>query len=981
MKKSISGKWQFKLDKEMIGIKEAYFSAPFFDDEIELPTTTSEAKKGEKNTEKNKGFLTDHYSFEGYAWYALDFDVEEEFSNKLAKLTLERTRYTSLWLDGKEISGVNAINSDSICAPHYYMLGRMSKGKHRIVILVDNCKEHYAIGGGHMTSPDTQTNWNGIVGEISIDYTDEYYLLSERTYPNLEEKSVDIELELCGEFLDEISRRNESFSLPELVCDIRIRCNRLKSIDNNKRELDVVGHIRDIRGIRLQKSLRNIDGYYSVSFELPEEVKTWDEYNPNVYVADYVIKKDKNVLLSSSVRFGFRKFSHEGITLKCNDEAIFLRGTHDGLIYPITGYAPMDLDSWFRTYGISKDYGFNHYRYHTCVPPKAAFEVADYLGIYLQPELPLWGSLYDEEDENFNEKEDSYIRAEGYRILDAFGDSPSFFAMSMGNELWGSKERIDSFVAGYKEYDNRHLYTQGSNNHQFVPSVQSHDDFFSNVRFDQNRLFRGSYAMCDAPLGFVQTTRPDACVDYDDIILPKTDTVATGEEDKTTITIQYGTGTKEVEATGVKETFIPNVPVLSHEIGQYEMMPDFSTIKKYTGVLEPENLLIFKERLRLSGLLPRADEFFKASAKLAFDCYKRELEAAHRSGNLSGYQILDFKDFTGQGTALVGMMDPFLDSKGIMSQSEIKTFNCDAVLLPEIRDFVVGAGDKIKVPVKLRYYRPEALDKITLTVTWLSKNNPLRSVNMQTFDLDTKVSGRGLFEIGELDLNVPMVEKNELYSLVFRIKNTDISNGYEFFVYEPTAKLEPKNALVTNDYNKMAEAIEEGRSVLYFPEKPNPARVIKGDYCSDFWCYTMFRQISESVNKPVANGTMGLLIDDRHPALSGFTTRDYSTPQWYEMVQDTSLTILDGIKNEPIRPIVEMIDNIERNHNLGLIYELGVEKGKLLICTANLPKLMEEREHLYHLYNSLVSYVDSERFAPSAMTDMTVIKTLFDEEN
>lgn len=981
MKKSISGTWQLRLDKEMEGIDKAYFSAPCFDDEITLPTSTSEAKCGEKNNEKNEGYLTDHYSFEGYAWYGLDISIDEQEANSLAKLTLERTRYTRVWLDGKEIDNEAAINSDSFCAPHYYMLGKMSVGAHRLVVLVDNCKDHYAIGGGHMTSPDTQTNWNGILGEISIDFTRDYYLLSEITYPSIDEKSVDIEIELCGEYLDEISRRNFAFSVPNLTADIRVKCTQMKIKEKYSYEIETVGHIRDVRGIKLEKSLKNRDGFYSINLVLPEEIRLWDEYNPNVYIVDYTLKREKEVVANSSVRFGFREFSHEHLTMKCNDTEIFLRGTHDGLIYPMTGYAPMDLDAWVRTYGISKDYGFNHYRYHTCVPPKAAFEAADYLGIYVQPELPLWGSIYDEDDEKYNAVEDSYVRAEGYRILDAFGNAPSFFAMSMGNELWGSKERIDEFVAGYKEYDNRHLYTQGSNNHQFVPSVQEHDDFFANVRFDKDRLFRGSYAACDKPYGFVQTTRPDACVNYDDVIIPKTTNKTNNSEGKETITIQYGTGTKEVEASDSGEVFIPDVPVVSHEVGQYEMMPDFSTIKKYKGVLSPENLLVFQERLRLCGLLDRADLFFKASAKLAFDCYKRELEAAHRSKNLSGYQILDFKDFTGQGTALVGMMDPFLESKGIMTQAEIKTFNCDAVLLPEIKDFVIRGGQKLVVPIKLRYYRPTGIDRITVTATWLSKNNPLRNVNMQTFELNSSVSGRGLFELGEIDLSVPKTEGNEIYSLVVRIKNTDISNGYEFFIYEPTAIKEATRAVVTSEYSEMAASLEAGKNVLYFPDKPNPLRVIEGDYCSDFWCYTMFRQISESVNKPVANGTMGLLIDEKHMALRDFATRDYSTPQWYEMAEHTKLMILDGIKNEPVMPIVEMVDNIERNHNLGLIFEFTVDQGKLLVCMADLPELMKEREHLVHLYNSLVSYVDSANFVPKSSTDMTVIKTLFDEEN
>ena len=39
------------------------------------------------------------------------------------------------------------------------------------------------------------------------------------------------------------------------------------------------------------------------------------------------------------------------------------------------------------------------------------------------------------------------------------------------------------------------------------------------------------------------------------------------------IEIQFGTGTKKVKAEG-KEELIPHIPVVSHEIGQYETYPE-----------------------------------------------------------------------------------------------------------------------------------------------------------------------------------------------------------------------------------------------------------------------------------------------------------------------------------------------------------------------------------------------------------------------
>lgn len=38
-----------------------------------------------------------------------------------------------------------------------------------------------------------------------------------------------------------------------------------------------------------------------------------------------------------------------------------------------------------------KDYGLNHVRFHTWIPPRSAFQAADRLGLYLYVELPQWG--------------------------------------------------------------------------------------------------------------------------------------------------------------------------------------------------------------------------------------------------------------------------------------------------------------------------------------------------------------------------------------------------------------------------------------------------------------------------------------------------------------------------------------------------------------------------------------------------------------
>ena len=228
-------------------------------------------------------------------------------------------------------------------------------------------------------------------------------------------------------------------------------------------------------------------------------------------------------------------------------------------------------------------------------------------------------------------------------MLKAFGNHPSYCMMSMGNELWGSKERINEIIGGYKSFDSRHLYTQGSNNFQWFPNVVENDDFFVGVRLAKDRLIRGSYAMCDAPLGHVQTDKPSALHDYDSAVCPNRSAESAEASADGTVQIQYGTTMKTVKASEADADFIPEVPIVTHEIGQYETYPNFDEIEKYTGSLKARNFEVFRERLDEKGLLPLAKDYFECSGKLAVQCYKEELEAVFAQKGLPASRYLTFR--------------------------------------------------------------------------------------------------------------------------------------------------------------------------------------------------------------------------------------------------------------------------------------------------------------------------------------------------
>jgi hypothetical protein len=638
------------------------------------------------------------------------------------------------------------------------------------------------------------------------------------------------------------------------------------------------------------------------------------------------------------------------------------------MTFPLTGYAPTTVEEWVKVLKVAKSYGINHYRFHTCCPPDEAFTGADLVGVYFQPEINFWGTLANVGEEYYNEDEQNFLIEEGFKILDHYGNHPSFVMFSLGNELWGSKERMNEIIKNYKAIDRRHLYTQGSNNFQWYPCIVEEDDFFSGVRFSIDRQIRGSYAMCDKPLGHVQTMRPSTMLNYDDSIMPNVSATSQNNavDENGYIKIQYGTGVKLIKADELGKEFTPNVPVVSHEVGQYETFPNFNEIEKYTGVLKPRNLETFRKRLDEKGMLHLADKFFQASGKLAVQCYQSELESAFRTKYLAGFQLLDIQDFMGQGTALVGILDAFMDSKGIVSAKEWRTFCSDAVLLGEFEKFVYQSEEEFKFKVSLRYYNPRILDNTS--VTWEILDG---DATIQEGMMSVPYNAFGLVHLGEVSISMPTVKSPLELTLKLSIEDTDIEKRYHLTVY-PESVCNPCENLTT-DLDETLNRLSNGESVLYMPNEVKES--IQGTYCTDFWCYPMFRSISESMGREVPVGTMGLLIDQQHHALKSFPSEFYTTPIWYNIVSHSDCAILDDTPKD-FFPIVQMIDNFERNHKLGILFECAVGNGKLLVCTSRLSEVMDEPE-VKQYFSSITQYVQSKEFNPTHQLSIETLTRIF----
>lgn len=852
MKIDLSGQWQVKLDAEK---QETMPQA--YPETMMLPGTTSAAGLGMPNPAKETGCLTDAYRFEGAVWFMRTFTAGD-WTGEQTMLTLERTRKTTVYLDGRPIG-----HQESLCTPHRYFLPPVHAGEHTLVIRVDNTD--YPTRGGHLTSPDTQSNWNGITGEISL--TVAHTLLTDLT----------------------------------VRPDLRRGCLRVHG--------HIIGAPDGVAGIVLPGQMEHLlpyrRGVLDGECPLKGNEAFWDEAHPEIHTIS--IDLDGDVYETT---FGLRDVRTLGRRLLINGRETFLRGKVDNLLYPKTGYTPTDVASWMTILGIAKEYGINHYRYHTACPPDAAFTAADLLGVYMAPELPFWGTVVEECEEGYDERERDFLFQEGFRVLREYGHHPSFLWLSLGNELWGSKDVLNRMMRAYREADDTKLYSSGANNYQFVPDVLDEENVFVGVRLGRERLIRGSYAMCDAPQGIVQTTAPESVSNYDASIVPET-LGQSGEAGK--VQIQYGTGVKEVDAQSA-DALIPDVPVISHEVGQYVFYPDFSEIPHYTGPLKPRNIEAMRENLERAGLYGEHEAFFRQTGHLAVDCYKREIETLLRSREVSGFQLLDLQDYTGQGTALVGVLNAMMENKGLISAEEWREFCAGTVVLGEFASFTGMMGEDIRFDVQISECDPEK-QHTCIRCTLMDGEREL-------YACDVTPGARQ----GRLTDAVSVTFPAECYRDAMQERITGLT--VVLTLEDGTRNHYPIWLIPRVDIRITREGIEkDGRMVAFVSaeEKADGAAIVvpsaegqlPAEYCTDFWCYPMFRSISESMGKPVPFGTMGLSIDTASPLLKRFAQEDYTTPVWYAILQTAHVQRLPA----DIHPAVQMIDNTERCARLGILYQ------------------------------------------------------------
>lgn len=917
-KMDLSGEWQFKIDSLDVGTKEQWYSQNLTE-RVTLPGSMVENDKGfdiTMETEWTGGvqnpewFNDPNYApyhnpenirfpfwlqplkkYTGAAWYQKKVSIPEDWNEKNIFLNLERPHWEStVWINGEKVGMQN-----SLATPHEFdVTSFLNTGENLISICIDNRTKDIDVGeNSHSISDHTQSNWNGIVGDISLQSAGKIYFEDIQVFPRTESNSVEIKAVV----------NNTSSEKTNVSVEVEAK---LKKSDNTTEKK------------QFEFSIPSGESSIRMEYLLGDDVLTWDEFNPNVYTLSVEMAYEEGED-QKSVDFGFRDFTANTSGLSINGRPIFLRGTLECAIFPLTGYPPTDVSGWEKVFTAVQAHGLNHVRFHSWCPPKAAFVAADEMGVYLQVECSSWPNQSTKLGSDL--PIDQYIYDESERIVSAYGNHPSFVMMASGNEPGGPGhvDYLKEFVSYWKEKDNRRLYTSSAG----WPVIDENE---FHVTHNKVRI----QGWGEELNSIINSQAPRSDYDWSD-------------------------GIANLQS-----------PVVSHEIGQWCVYPNFKEIKKYTGVLKAKNFELFEESLNAHHMGHLADSFLLASGKLQALGYKADIEAALRTPNFGGFQLLDLHDFPGQGTALVGVLDPFWEEKGYITPEEYRRFCNSTVPLARLDKRIFREGETLTANIEVAHFGESELKGVN--PQWKIYQNET-AIAEGTLGQQDIPFGNAI-KLGKVVHQFQTEDKPR--KLTLEVSINEYENSWDVWVYPASEVTVPQTIRVVEKLDQSTiKFLEDGGKVLLSLGKGKVAPDMGGSigvgFSSIFW------------NTAWTNGqkphTLGILCDPDHPALTEFPTEYHSNWQWWDAMSHADAIQLDSFTPE-LRPVVRIIDDWVSNRRLALLLEAKVGKGSLFISGVDLVNNLDNRIEAIQLKKSILNYMAGDQFDPTVGLSISQLNSI-----
>lgn len=881
--------------------------------------------------------FTRRHTYEGEARISRKITVPDYGTDRLFVLA-ERARALRLLVDGEACS---VFRQGTLSTPYIFELTGAAPGEHEFTFLSDNSypgMPKAAIYYSSAATDETQTNWNGILGECSMYTRPQNFIDSLRVYPRAvkkeeKNKAGGYVLDVCVELAPGAKKVYKDAKI--ILQSEALAAGELEDTQTLTEIISYSGEGLAEAGTDKEENPKTMEIWFR-DLPLRENVKLWDEDEGNLYEMAVTLDngmsaEDKGGSTAECrTRFGIRSFGDNGSgRLALNGRAIFLRGEANCAEYPETGHPPMTIPEWKEMLLKYRSYGINFVRFHSHCEPEAAFAAADELGMLLQPELSHW----DPKDAFGTEESYRYYRAELVDLLKTYANHPSFVMLTLGNELQAQdegRERMRELVRTAKRMDPTRLYANGSNAFYGEEGCDPESDFYTSQSC-KDVVIRGTFS---GMRGYLDENYPSADRTYDEAMA-------------------------EIRKEYQK-------PVFSFEVGQFEVLPDFEELESFHGISDPVNLKLIKKRVEERGLLPTWEKYVEATGELSRLAYREEIEAAMRTRELSGISLLGLQDFPGQGTALVGMMNSHLEPKpyDFARPERFREFFQECRILVKLPHYTYEAGERLIAEVEAANFGKGNIEGV-FCWTLAGKKSVSENGNCEPAEIKSKntviatgedteitICRPGSYtEVGSLDIPLDFVEKNTALTLKVRIG--DSISAYPIWVYRKTTPVCPENVYETRAFDmKTREILQNGGRVYLSPDadKESLPNSIKTQFTTDFWSVGTFAD---------QEGGMGQLIDTEHPIFKEFPTDFHTDWQWWIMATKRAV-----ILPHPMKTIITEMDSYAFLRPMAQMIEFRCLKGKVLLSTMELHKSQQYPE-VRALQASIYTYLSGENFEPA----------------
>ena len=881
--------------------------------------------------------FTRRHTYEGEARISRKITVPDYGTDRLFVLA-ERARALRLLVDGEACA---VFRQGTLSTPYIFELTGAAPGEHEFTFLSDNSypgMPKAAIYYSSAATDETQTNWNGILGECSMYTRPQNFIDSLRVYPRAvkkeeKNKAGGYVLDVCVELAPGAKKVYKDAKI--ILQSEALAAGELEDTQTLTEIISYSGEGLAEAGTDKEENPKTMEIWFR-DLPLRENVKLWDEDEGNLYEMAVTLDngmsaEDKGGSTAECrTRFGIRSFGDNGSgRLALNGRAIFLRGEANCAEYPETGHPPMTIPEWKEMLLKYRSYGINFVRFHSHCEPEAAFAAADELGMLLQPELSHW----DPKDAFGTEESYRYYRAELVDLLKTYANHPSFVMLTLGNELQAQdegRERMRELVRTAKRMDPTRLYANGSNAFYGEEGCDPESDFYTSQSC-KDVVIRGTFS---GMRGYLNENYPSADRTYDEAMA-------------------------EIRKEYQK-------PVFSFEVGQFEVLPDFEELESFHGISDPVNLKLIKKRVEERGLLPTWEKYVEATGELSRLAYREEIEAAMRTRELSGISLLGLQDFPGQGTALVGMMNSHLEPKpyDFARPERFREFFQECRILVKLPHYTYEAGERLIAEVEAANFGKRNIEGV-FCWTLAGKKSVSENGNCEPAEIKSKntviatgedteitICRPGSYtEVGSLDIPLDFVEKNTALTLKVRIG--DSISAYPIWVYRKTTPVCPENVYETRAFDvKTREILQNGGRVYLSPDadKESLPNSIKTQFTTDFWSVGTFAD---------QEGGMGQLIDTEHPIFKEFPTDFHTDWQWWIMATKRAV-----ILPHPMKTIITEMDSYAFLRPMAQMIEFRCLKGKVLLSTMELHKSQQYPE-ARALQTAIYEYLSGEDFEPS----------------